>query len=306
MTAITYGLLAAIFVVALAVLWTVTRMHRSMSDGPTIDTDQLSSAIGQTWRDLEFDQSVGQLEHHAREMREFHGDITRLLRSPQQRGEFGEQQLDVLLSDHLPQDLYGIRERVVRNKTPDAYIESTSGIICIDSKFPLDNYEAFLDAEGDDERERYRQRFRGDVERQLEKIAEDYVDPDAGTAEFAFAFIPSESVYYHLISEEHDMLRRFTKEGVQVVSPLTLGHKLELIKADVQSRKLSEQAEEILDQLTRLHDRFETVEAEWSTLYQHIRNAKNKADDVDTRYESLRSAFERIEEPTTRDVSTGD
>jgi len=194
------------------------------------------------------ERSVGQLETHAADMREFHGDITRMLRTPQERGEFGEQQLDVILNEHLPPSMYGLREEVVDGRTPDAHIESSAGLIPIDSKFPLENYERYVQADDADERTSYRRAFAKDVERQLETIADNYVRPSEGTTEFAFAFIPSESVYYHLVREEYDLLRGYTKQGVQVVSPLTLGHKLELIKADVQARQLSERAEAVLEQ----------------------------------------------------------
>lgn len=290
-------ILGAIMLVVVGILWIVWRLRADVRRNDAVDTDQLSAAISETWRKMGLDRTVGQLETHADDMRRFHGDIAQMLRDPRQRGEFGEQQLDVLLSDHLPPEMYGIREQVVDGKTPDAHIRTTSGVICVDSKFPLENYERLLETDDEAEKARYSRAFRNDVESQLEKIATDYVRPSAGTTDFAFAFIPSESVYYHLITEEYDLLRGFTTDGVQVVSPLTFGHKLELIKADVQAQRLSEQAEEILDRLEHLGVRFDELEAEWETLYRHLRNASNKADDVGRKYDNLRSEFDRIDEP---------
>ncbi|WP_232687498.1 DNA recombination protein RmuC [Halobacterium zhouii] len=289
---------AAILAVAVGTLAMVWRVHATVRTRGGVDSDKLSAAITQTWREMDIDRIAHDLENHADDIQEFHGDIARMLRTPQERGEFGEQQLEVLLDDHLPPGMYGTREQVVDGKTPDAHIQSAGGLICIDSKFPLDNYEQYLDADSDHERDQYRRAFRDDVERQLQKIAADYVRPTQGTTDFAFAFIPSESVYYHLITEEYDLLREFTKRGVQVVSPLTFGHKLELIKADVHAQKLSEQAEDVLDRLEELGERFDDVEDEWNTLYRHISNAKNKADDVDRSYDRLREEFDRVDEPT--------
>jgi DNA recombination protein RmuC len=294
----TLALLAAILVVAVLIFLQVWRTRRAIRAHESLDSDALSSAIGETWREMDFDRTVVELENHADEISEFHADIAQLLRHPQQRGDFGEQQLDVLLGDHLPPELYGLREQVVDGKTPDAYIESAAGHVCIDSKFPLDNYESYLQADDEEAREKYRRKFRKDVDRQLEKIATDYVRPSRGTADFAFAFIPSESVYYHLATEEYDLLRAYTKRGVQVVSPLTLGHKLELIRADVHARQLSEQADDILSALQRLGEQFDAVEDEWGTLYGHLRNAKRKADEVNQEYDALRTEFSRIEQPS--------
>lgn len=221
-----------------------------------------------------------------------------MLRHPHERGAFGEQQLDVLLSDHLPPGLYGIREQVVDGKPPDAFIDSTAGVICIDSKFPLDNYEQYIQATSEETREQHRRQFRRDVETHPAKITEDHVHPDAGTTNFAFTFIPSKGVYYHLVTEEYELLREYTRRGVQVVSPLTLGQKLELIKADVQAQQLSEEAERIQHHLENLSARFDAVLNEWETLRRHLRNAKRKADDVNREYQALRAAFERIDQPT--------
>jgi DNA recombination protein RmuC len=79
---------------------------------------------------------------------------------------------------------------------------------------------------------------------------------------------------------------------------LTLGHKLELIKADVQAQQLSEQAEAVLEELEVLGERFDEVNDEWDTLYRHLRNAKNKADDVDDAHDRLRAEFDRIDQPS--------
>jgi len=201
--------------------------------------------------------------------------------------------------------MYGLREQVMAGMTPDAHIESSSGTICIDAKFPLDNYEAYLDARdsGDaEEAEAAKRRFRKDVKRQLDKIASDYVRPEDGTTRFALAFIPSEAVYHHLVTEETDMLRSYTVEGVQAVSPLTLGQKLELIKADVHARELSERAEEIQDGVKRLESRFEAFGDEWETFYGHIKHAKDRAEDVKSSFEDIESAFHRM---TDEDMGDG-
>jgi len=287
------SLLSLVGIVAVILfLWSI---KKSLDEDDGVETDQLSSAISQSFEDLEFNNKVALIEQHAEEMQELHSDLEQMLQNPQKRGAFGERQLELVLNDHLPEDMYGIREKVVGNKTPDAYIKSPEGKICIDSKFPLDNYEKYANAEDENERQKYKRKFRRNVEDQLEKIESDYVRPEEGTTRFAFAFIPSESVYYHLITEEHSLLREYTQKGVQVVSPLTFGQKLELIKAGVHAQKLSEQAAEIKNHLDGLQEGFEGFENEWGTLQNHIRKAKNKEEEVDREFKNLRDEFERIE-----------
>lgn len=267
-----------------------------------VDADTLSAALSRTWRSEGFGEALSDVERHAEQLESLHTDIAGMLRSPQARGEFGEVQLETILSDHLPPDMYGLREPVVEGKAPDAHIRSAAGVICIDAKFPLDHYERARQADGQAVRERHHQSFARAVESQLEKIANDYVRPDAGTTDFAFAFIPSEAVYYHLVTEEFDLLRSFVSRGVQVVSPLTFGQKLELIKADVQAKQLSEQAETIRDRLQQLGARFDDLDDDWTTLRRHVRNAAGKADDVDRAYDALREEFERIDRPVAVEV----
>ncbi|EHK02654.1 hypothetical protein HRED_03709, partial [Candidatus Haloredivivus sp. G17] len=105
-------------------------------------------------------------------------------------------------------------------------------------------------------------------------------------------FVPSEGVYYHLVREEYEMLNEFTKKGVQVVSPLTLGHKLEIIKSDVKSRQLSEEAEEVREKLQSLGTKFKEFENDWSVFYStHLSNAKSKADEVDSDIQRIQKEF---------------
>jgi DNA recombination protein RmuC len=195
--------------------------------------------------------------------------------------------------------MFGIRERILDGKVPDAHISSTVGAICIDSKFPLDNYRKMLEAAETAEREKLKKQFLRDVQGHLKKVADDYVCPRSGSAQFAFAFIPSESVYYFLVTEAYDTLRDFTSKGVQVVSPLTLSHKVELIKAGVHARRLNEQAERISEDIGRLSKRFAEIDEQWQVFYgTHLRNAARKAEELDSAYRGLREEFSRISQLT--------
>jgi DNA recombination protein RmuC len=129
----------------------------------------------------------------------------------------------------------------------------------------------------------------------ISKIADDYVCPGSGSAEFAFAFIPSEGVYHFLVTEAYDALHSYTLRGVRAVSPLTLSHQVELIKAGVHARKLTEQAEKIGDDIIRLSQRFSEVDKNWQVFYEtHLRNAERKAEELDKSYQRLREEFDKI------------
>ena len=255
----------------------------------------VESAIIEAWKGLRLDVTLGELATYAKDIRNDYKTLETMLRVPKERGALGEIALETILSDQLPPDMFGIRRKTLDGKIPDAYIRSTVGIICIDSKFPLDNYRRMMEATTPEEKKKLRNQFIMDVQGHLSKIAEDYVCPEKGSAEFAFAFIPSEGVYWFLVTEALDLLRDYTKRGVQVVSPLTLSHKIELIKAGVHAKKLSEEAKRVRDEILKLSRRFEEIDERWRTFYDtHLKNLTSKAEEIDSAYKQLRKEFDKI------------
>ena len=260
-----------------------------------IQSRDIEPAVAKAWKDSGLDQRLGQLTAYAKEIQETHRSVEQMLRVPKERASMGELSLETILSDQLPPDMFAMREKVLDGKIPDAHIKSTVGLICIDSKFPLDNYRSMVESTETNGNGEYERRFLRDVRGHLKKIAEDYVCPERGSAEFAFAYIPSEGVYYFLLNKQYDLLREYTKKGVQVVSPLTLSSKIELIKTGVHALKLSQEAEKVRTDLARLSRQFDAVDQEWRVFYRtHLKNAVGKAEDVDLAYSKLRDEFGRV------------
>ena len=285
---ITNVLLTVVIVLLLILVYLVIKRGQ-------VKPKDIEFAISSVWQESGLDEKIGRLTTYAEDIRNDYRALDQMLRVPVGRASLGEMALEQILSDQLPADMFGIREKILDGKIPDAHIKSTVGTICIDSKFPLDNYRLMLEAEDSQERERLKKQFLRNVRYHLDKIADDYVCPEQGSAEFAFAFIPSESVYYFLVTDAYETLRIYTSKGVQAVSPLTLSHKIELIKAGVHARRLSEQAENIRNDIARLSQRFHEVDNNWQTFYDiHLRNATNKAEELDGAYKRLREEFDRI------------
>jgi DNA recombination protein RmuC len=260
-----------------------------------VEPTDLKNVISSTWNELGLGEKIGSIETQARDIKDSYRSFEQMLRVPKERASFGELALETILADQLPPDMYGIRETIFDGKRPDAHIKSTEGLVCIDSKFSLDNYGRMLTTEDPAEKQRLKKDFIADVRRCLDKVADDYVCPDKGSAEFAFAYIPSESVYYYLLTEAYDVLMEYSRAGVQVVSPLTLSAKIELIRAGVQAKKLSEQAEDVKNDLLRISRGFTEIDDKWRLLYEtHLKNAVDRAADLDKSYKKLRDEFDRI------------
>lgn len=252
----------------------------------------LELALTSSWTRSGISETLGKLQQYADDVRNSHRALEDMLRVPANRGALGEMALEAILQDQLPPEMFGIRKRMENGKIPDAHILTQNGIICIDSKFPLENYIA-LSRSGNG-KERYHNAFLRDVRGHLEKIEQDYVRPTEGTAEFAFAYIPSEGVYWYLVNECHDLLREFTKRGVQVVSPLTLSHKIQLIKAGVTARRLSDQAEAVRREIVEIAGSFDELHEKWRVFNTHFGNMRKKAEEVNEAYQKLKQRFENI------------
>jgi DNA recombination protein RmuC len=280
--------LLSIVIVLLVVIIILTLRRK------VIDPSEFENSVSSAWIKLGLEKKIGEIGAFTQDIRNDFRSLETMLRVPSERGAFGEIALENILQDQLPSEMFGIRERIFNGKTPDAHIVSTSGIICIDSKFPLDNFRKMIEA-NDEGKEAFKKQFLKDIQGHLDKILVDYVHPEAGSATFAFAFIPSESVYYFLVTEAYDTLMNYSKKGVQVVSPLTLALMVQLIRAGVHAKKLSGEANKVMNEIIKLSHLFNGLNESWKVFYEtHLRNASRKAEEVDEAYKMLRAEFDRI------------
>jgi DNA recombination protein RmuC len=113
MTALEVALGVAVLALAGAVLVLATRGGDGES---TIDDEAIERSVDRAIADLDLDRTAGEIETHAREMKAFHSDVSKLLRTPGARGGFGEVQLETILADALPEDLHN-REQELQKLT---------------------------------------------------------------------------------------------------------------------------------------------------------------------------------------------
>ena len=138
--------------------------------------------------------------------------------------------------------------------------------------------------------------FCSDVKNHIEKIKMDYVKPEEGTTPFAFGFIPSEGVYQYLTECQPSIIAEAAQQGVLLVSPATIAINLNLLSVGLKATEISERAKQIQKNLGKLSKSIDEVDASWSTLYSHIKNAYNKASEVNEKHSKLKVTFEQIAE----------
>lgn len=183
-----------------------------------------------------------------------------ILKNPKQRGVLGEYYLETVLKNVLPPSAYKIQYPFKDGTIVDAVVITKDGLIPVDSKFSLENYNRILESEDKLDRERYETAFANDLKLRIDETSK-YVKPEEGTLDFAFMFIPSEAVYYDLLINKVGALRSNNvnlieyaagKKKVIVVSPTTFLAYLQTVLQGLKALHIEEAAKKIGERVGEL------------------------------------------------------
>jgi DNA recombination protein RmuC len=257
-------------------------------------SDVLRGAFASSIQDLGLHEDIGAIKNTAKQILDSSQNLQTLFEVKRGRAQFAEFQLEEILRDLFPPGKVHIQKRVEGFGTPDAHIVTSDGILCIDAKFPLDNYRRMVDTQDPDERKRHAKAFASDVRGHVDKIARDYVRPERGGLPFALGFIPSEAIYQYLTEAEGDLLREAASRGVNLVSPSTIVATLNLLAITMRAQEIAEKAEEIQEGLQRLERGFKSFEGHWGKMKTHLSNAYRKMADADKSYTKLLLTYRRV------------
>lgn len=235
-------------------------------------------------------KEIGQMSEIGRSMKQ----LQDFLRSPKLRGNLGEQILKEILGDFLPKESFFLQYRFKTGDIVDAAIKTESGIIAIDSKFPLERFNAFNSAESETEKLSLQKEFVRDVKKHIEDIANKYILPHEGTIDYALMYIPSEAVYYEIMSNLPELSDYSYKKRVLPVSPSTFYAFMRTILISFEGKKIEERAKIILTSLRAIQTESVKFEESLRVLTKHINDTKNTSDQVNNRFSSLNSKISTI------------
>ena len=233
-------------------------------------------------------KEVGQMSEIGRSMKE----LQDFLRSPKLRGNIGEQVLRELLGQFLPKESFHLQYRFRSGEIVDAAIKTDSGIIPIDSKFPMENFKGIMKAENEEEKKLYEKEFSRDVRKHIDDIAKKYILPEEGTIDYALMYVPSEPVYYEIMSNIPELSDYSHKKRVLPVSPSTFYAYVRAILMSFEGKKIEERARSILTALRGIKGDSEKFGDALRVLTKHVTDTKNTADLVNARYISLHSKID--------------
>jgi len=224
-------------------------------------------------------------------------EINSIMLNKKSRGNFGEYQLNNLLSIYTGdnQEIFEIQYPLKNGTIADValHLPDSEKVLCIDSKFPMENFSKLLDEPTD----RIKQQFNSDIKKHINDIAKKYITSE--TSEYAVMFIPSEAVYFSVCSENSQLIDYAHKNRVLIVCPTTLlGVVFTLVnltkdfKRSKNMSKIEEAIVSLKENTDRLVDRHTKLKSALSTVLKYtdeseksMMKLKNKVDKIFDGYE---------------------
>ena len=183
-----------------------------------------------------------------------------ILKNPKQRGILGENYLETLLKNIMPPGSYQMQYPFPDGTIVDAAVFVKDKVIPIDSKFSLENYNRISETNDKTEKDRLEKVFVNDLKNRITETSK-YIQPDKGTMDFAFMFIPHEAIYYDLlinkigaVNEDTENLiqRAASKYKVIIVSPTSFLAYLQTVLQGLKAMQIEESAKDIVKRVGEL------------------------------------------------------
>jgi len=278
---------------------TTKRLDKRFSDSSSTMNERLDKAAKAVG---DVSEKLAKLDEANKRIFDVGKDISSLqeiLQAPKLRGGLGELMLGEILKQYLPMDSFDLQYRFKNGLIVDAALKTAEGkLLCIDSKFPLENFKKMLDANEEAEKKSFRKVFVSDVKKHIDAISSKYILPAENTYDFAFMYIPAENVYYEIISnDELDAgLNEYARsKNIFPVSPNTFYSYLQVIIYGLKAFEISEQTQEILTHLGDLNQSFEKVADQFGKLGTHINHAHSSYAETDKRLEKFSDKLVSLE-----------
>ena len=215
-----------------------------------------------------------------------------VLTDKKSRGIFGEVQLNSILKSIFGEkrDLYDLQYRFQSGVIADAVIKAPQpmGLICIDSKFPMENYIKMREDSG------FAGEFKQNIKKHINDIASKYIIPSL-TSDMAILFLPAEAIFAEINAYHEDLIEYGRKKGVWIASPTTLMALLTTILAITRDIKTQEQAKKIQEELLKLSQNFKRYRQRWENLAKHIDTVHKDVKEITTTTNKISDEFDKIE-----------
>lgn len=230
--------------------------------------------------------------------------LKNVLEGNQTRGAYGEYQLSMILNNIFGdttgcyEEQYTLRKHKTdtdKDVRADAvvFMPEPNKMICIDSKFPFQDYRKMFEVETDEEKEVLKKDFASAVKKHITAIKDKYII-EGKTAQDAIMFIPNDGVFAYIHHELLDVVEYSREKRVILTSPSTLPAILvtiNMVRIEVERAK---NAQEISRHLQKLGKDFEMFAREWDTFSRQLETATKSREKLDNRVTKINTKFESI------------
>lgn len=269
---------------------------RHIKDGMSSQTQSLDTRLGATSQNLmQLSRHMADIQVSQKEITELKQEMTslsNLLTIPKLRGNIGELLLADLLRTYFPEERFALQHRFADGQIVDVCLFLEDGYkLCIDAKFPLESFRRYRE---DPTSAPLRQEFLRDVKKHMNAIADKYMLPAEKTLDFALMYIPSEHVYYELLTHEatEDFFTYASQRRVLPVSPSTLFSYIQILLMGFKGMRIEEHAQQILGHMESVRSILNSTGEALDRSTKHLRNATQSLEDTGGQ---LRKAEERVE-----------
>jgi len=250
-------------------------------------------------------ESIGSLDQKTKQIYEVGKDISSLheiLRAPKMRGGLGELFLENLLEQVMPRkDFYTLQHSFKSGERVDAVIRIGKKLVPVDSKFPMESFTRFIQAENDEDKKRAKKEFVKAIREHINSIADKYILPDEDTYDFALMYIPAENVYYEAILKDEDfgeqksIFSHAIARKVIPVSPNSFYAYLQVIILGLRGMGIEEKTQEVIKKLITLRGSLERFKIDFDKMGTHIENIKSSYDRAENRLEKFGNKISSID-----------
>jgi DNA recombination protein RmuC len=223
--------------------------------------------------------------------------LQEILGDKRSRGAFGEVQLEALVRNSLPPDAYAFQHTLKSGARADCVLilPEPTGTVCVDSKFPLENYSRmFDDSLPAAERDAAKRQFKTDVKKHVDDIAAKYIVAGE-TSDGAVMFLPAEAVFAEIHAYHPDLVEHAQKKRVWLTSPTTLMAVLNTARAVIRDSETRRMAHVIKDELSKLAKDFARFDERMKKLASHIEQANKDVSEVRISSDKISRRFQQIE-----------
>ena len=291
-------------------------IEQRLAEVSTAMGENLHGSATRTARSLgELQQRLETIDKAQANIEKLSGNVLSLqdiLSNKQTRGAFGEIQLHDIVQKALPSDAYTMQATLSNGKRADCLIHLPlpPGPIVIDSKFPLEAYEALNNAATPQQQLEAARQMRASVRAHIKAISDRYII-EGETADGALMFLPSEAVYAELHANFPDVVREGFTARVWIVSPTTCMATLNTMRAVLKDARMREQAGAIrkelhmlFDDVRRLGERVEKLDGHFTQAQNDVREIRISSDKAQRRARRLDNFdFEELAPDTTGDTT---